>query len=408
MGLWNFFRKKKEEKQEFHLEDKKFKNFLEHSAMEEQDRSMEEIDTWENKIDFTSKEDRTGYINNCCERAIEASRQIEEAKVEYSAVTSYLMDMQKIDRISREEREELEAAARDIITLTRESENYRNDEITLSPSARRTMQKYSEQIVEELKKMQEKEAYQRAIKSDMKYLEGEKGYLKYQRQEIVAKQKYLKGIAVTTSVLVVILFVLLFALGKVFDADMRPPFVLTILMAAISAAYIFLEASKNRSNMVITEKKLNKAIGLLNKVKIKYINNTSCLDYTYEKFGVSNSMELEHIWQRYEELRRRERKIKTNIDKLNANNEKLIALLEKYTVEDPDVWIYQPAAIIDKKEMVEIRHRLNVRRQKLRDRIDYNNQVKASSLQEIQKIVEQKPEWREEVIEMLENYGLNI
>ena len=58
--------------------------------------------------------------------------------------------------------------------------------------------------------------------------------------------------------------------------------------------------------------------------------------------------------------------------------------------------------------MVEIRHRLNVRRQKLRDRIDYNNQVKLDALFEIKKILEQKPELKEEVISMLQGYEINI
>ncbi len=403
MGLFDFFRKKKEATKE--VED-----YVKENDFEEQLRSngLNLLQIEKQNIDFTSKEERTNYIKSCCEKTIEASKQIDEAKVEYSAVTSYLVDMQKIDRITGEEREDLETTARDIITLNREQENFRNDDITISPAARRTMQKYRNEIVTELKKMQDNEAYQRVIKNDMKHLEGEKAFLKYQRQEIVAKQKYLKGIAVTTSVLVVVLFLVIFSLAYGYKADMRPPFVVTILMASITAIYIFLEANKNRTNMVLTEKKLNKAIGLLNKVKIKYINNTNCLEYTYEKFGVNSSMELEHIWQQYEEMKKRERKIRENFDKLSANNEKLVALLEKYEVEDPEVWIYQAQALLDQKEMVEIRHRLNVRRQKLRDRIDYNNQVKLEALEEIQKILEKKPELKEEVIYMLQSYELNI
>ena len=402
MGLFDFFRKKKKEQNE--------EQYIKENDFEEQ-LNLKEFNSLKiekQNIDFASKEDTTNYIKNCCEKTIEASKQIDEAKVEYSAVTSYLVDIQRIDRIDGEDREDLETVARDMITLNREQENFKNDEITLSPVARRTMQKYRNEIIKELKKMQDNEAYQRVIKNDMKHLEGEKAYLKYQRQEIVAKQKYLKGIAVTTSVLVGILFLIIFGLSYGYKVDMRPPFVVTIIMASVTAIYIFLEANKNRTNMVLTEKKLNKAIGLLNKVKIKYINTTNCLEYTYEKFAVNNSMELEHIWHQYEEMQKRERKIRENIDKLSANNEKLVALLEKYQVEDPEVWIYQAQALLDQKEMVEIRHRLNVRRQKLRDRIDYNNQVKLEALVEIQKILEQKPELKEEVISILQEYEMNI
>ncbi len=406
MGLWDFFHKKKEEIKEGSQDVLESVNGEALNPERETDYLGEELE--EQKVNFDSEEDSSGYVQSCCERIMEASRQIEEAKIEYGAVTSYLMDMQKIDMIPRDEREDLETAARDIITLTRDRDNYRSDDIKLPAAARQTMQKYEKEMVSEIKKMYENEAYQRAIKNDLKYLEGEKGYLKYQRQEIIAKQKYLQNIAITTSILVVALFILIYALAKVFRADMRMPFILTIAMAAISAAYIFFEANKNRTNMMLTEKKINKAIGLLNKVKIKYVNNTSCLEYTYEKYGVSSAMELEHIWQQYEEIRQKEIQFRSNTDKLNANNEKLIAELKKYEIEDPDIWIHQPVAIIDKKEMVEIRHRLNVRRQKLRDRIDYNNKVKLESVEKMQVVLEQKPELREEIVTMLQKYEINI
>ena len=91
MGLWDFFRKnkKKERIQEadesgmFHLESENSHGTV--GDLEEQ------------KIDFDSKEESDLFIQSCCDRIIEASREIEEAKVEYGAVTAYLMDMQKID-----------------------------------------------------------------------------------------------------------------------------------------------------------------------------------------------------------------------------------------------------------------------------------------------------------------------
>ena len=403
MGLWDFFRKNKKKERVQEADE----SGMFHLQSENSHEMVEELE--EQQIDFDSREESDHFIRNCCDRIIEATREIEEAKVEYGAVTAYLMDMQKIDMIPRKEREDLESAAREIVTLGRERDSFDNtEEIKLPVQVRRTMYKYEKVMVSEIKKMYENEAYQKAIKNDLRYLEGEKGYLKYQRQEIIAKQKYLRNIAITTSVLVVALFILIYALAKVFRADMRFPFILTITMAAVSAAYIYFEANKNRMNMVLTEKKMNKAIGLLNKVKIKYVNNTNYLDYTYEKYGVNSAMELEHIWQQYEQMRQREKQIRSNADKMSANNEKLIAELKKYEVEDPDIWIHQPLAILDKKEMVEIRHRLNVRRQKLRDRIDYNNKVKAETVAKIQALLEQKPECRGEIMGLLRNYQIEV
>lgn len=403
MGLWKFFRKNKKKKGTQQTDD--FGKF--HLESGNSPESVNELE--EQKIDFNSKEESSYFIRNCCERIIEAAREVEEARVEYGAVTAYLMDMQKIDMIPGKEKKDLESAAREIVTLARERDSFDStEEITLPVQVRQTMFKYEKVMVNEIKKMYENEAYQQVIKKDLKYLEGEKGYLKYQRQEMIAKQKYLRNIAITTSVLAIILLILIYAFSQVFHADMRFPFILTITMAAVSAAYIYFEANKNRVNMLLTEKKINKAIGLLNKVKIKYINNTNYLDYTYEKYGVNSAMELEHIWVQYEQMRQREKQIRNNADKLSANHEKLIAQLKKYEIEDPDIWVQQPMAILEKKEMVEIRHRLNARRQKLRDRIDYNNKIKAETFEKIQVLLEQKPECRGEIMELLRNYQIEV
>ena len=64
--------------------------------------------------------------------------------------------------------------------------------------------------------------------------------------------------------------------------------------------------------------------------------------------------------------------------------------------------------LIDNKEMVEVRHRLNGRRQKLRERIDYNNNLKERSLAEINKMLTQRPESKEEVIVLLRKFGIDL
>ena len=68
----------------------------------------------------TAPADQLSFLVDNCELISESDRQIEEAKVEYQAVTSYLTDMQRIDMSLKEQREKLEEAARNIYNLTRE------------------------------------------------------------------------------------------------------------------------------------------------------------------------------------------------------------------------------------------------------------------------------------------------
>ncbi|WP_147525445.1 hypothetical protein [Acetivibrio ethanolgignens] len=357
MGLFSWFFRKKQKEEKILSPEQKFFS----SRAVDEEKLFKEAVAQPLAVDEDAKE--------------EARRQLQEARVEYEAVTSYLTDIQRIDMVPEEERKSFTEAAEKILLFKGEREKYKNQEIKLSERHRNSMELYEESLPQELKAMQEKEQYQSVIKNDMRHLEGEKGVLLYERDEIVEKQENLKKLAVTAAALVVSLLILLALLDQVFEAAMQLPFLLTVLMGVVSAAYIIYESRQNRKNMVLTEKKLARAIGLLNKVKIKYVNNTSCLEYAYEKLGVESSMELEYVWKQYLLLKEREKQFRSTTEKINQYNQILITELKKIDVRDAEVWTYQPEALLDKREMVEVRHRLNVRRQKLRDRMDYNNKL---------------------------------
>mgnify|MGYP006990129913 CR=1 FL=1 len=53
----------------------------------------------------------------------------------------------------------------------------------------------------------------------------------------------------------------------------------------------------------------------------------------------------------------------------------LTTQMKKIGLKDPEIWIYQPEALADEKEMVEVRHRLNDRRGKLREKMEYNQEI---------------------------------
>ena len=93
---------------------------------------------------------------------------------------------------------------------------------------------------------------------------------------------------------------------------------------------------------------------------------------------------------------------------MNYHSEKLIRLLRGFYIRDAEVWIHQTIALLEPKEMVEIRHRLNVRRQKLRERMEYNMQVKGNSIENVREVLKKNPEAKEEVIETLKKYQINL
>jgi hypothetical protein len=352
--------------------------------------------------------ERLTYIKDNCEIIAEGGRQMEEAKAEYQAVTSYLTDMQKIDLVPLEERGLLEEAARNIYNLTKERNKLQNRNSILSDSMYRHFDRYELQIPKELPSIKESEGYQLAIEQDLAHLEEEREALDAERKDISNKQAFLKGIAITTSIIILILFLFFAILSNNAKANFTVPFLLTVLMGMASALYIILEARKNVGDITILQLKQNRLIMLINKVKIKSVNNRNYLDYSYNKYIVESSEQLKTLWEEYVRLKDESRRYKTNTELIEFYNNELIHQLQKFGIKDAEIWIFQTSALLDNKEMVEVRHRLNVRRQKLRERIDINARQKEEALQSIQSTMNAYPDCRDEGEKMLRRYRIEI
>ena len=75
-------------------------------------------------------------MEHLCENIKEAKKQCEDIKFEYGQVTSYLKDIQLIDRAPKKEQEKLLAAAKQIVELTKERKRARSRNTNLrKPSA---------------------------------------------------------------------------------------------------------------------------------------------------------------------------------------------------------------------------------------------------------------------------------
>ena len=61
----------------------------------------------------------------------------------------------------------------------------------------------------------------------------------------------------------------------------------------------------------------------------------------------------------------------------------------------------QTKALLDDREMVEVRHNLNVRRQKLRNRIEFCSNEMTRIKNEVINLAKTNPEYAEEVLEIV-------
>lgn len=359
-------------------------------------------------IRFKTVEEQVDYIRDNCEIIEDSEHQIEDAKVEYQAVTSYLSDIQKIDLIPFEQRVRLDEAANHIISFTKEREKYQHKSTgKLSKQQIHIFEQNELQIPKELPKLKENETLRAAIEQDRNHLENERLDLEDEQEDIISKQSFLKGIAIVISLMVVFLFTLFIMLTNQTGGDYIIPFCMTVLMGIIAAFYIILEARKNEASINMVTQKQKRLVTLLNKITIKSVNNLNYLEYTYHKYMIGSFDEFKTLWDEYRKIKEEASVYQRNTENLEYYNVELIHQLQKFSIKDAEIWILQASAITDKKEMTEVRHRLNVRRQKLRERIDLNINQKEEALSEITRTLTAYPECMNEAQKLFRIYKMN-
>lgn len=322
---------------------------------------------------YRTEEERAAFVKNCCDIINEAKRQNLEAKKEYEVVTSYLADIQRIDMLSPQAKHSVTESARKVVNLNEERQKMQKVPPKITIAQRNALEPYEDTILDEIRSMEENEAYLERINSDLRQLESEKASLDYELDDIMDRDESGRRLFAIATGFIIVFLIFLFVLQELAKKDVQVSFLLTIAFGLVVIAYFYFSNRRNRYDLKVAEIKKNKVILLMNKVKIKYVNCTNFLEYSYEKFHVTNARELHYHWQEYMRIVDEERRFKKVADMIDLFNQDMVQTLKKNGIQDAAVWTYQPEALVDPKEMVEVRHRLNVRRQKLRQRIDYNN-----------------------------------
>ncbi len=343
MGFFNRFRKRKREAEEI------------------RDAALQEPNAENIPERFMDSKQAQSYIMQCCEQIIEAGKELEEEKSEYRIVTDYLKDIQMIEELPPEDFAEVRSAAENVQNLNRMRDDYHNSEKRISDVQFVQMQQEEDVIPDAINRLKSNEAYQNTVKRDMNYLEGEKNEWYYNMLELGRQQKILRKLSVAVLGLFTVGMAILFLLQTAFSFDATYAYMGLILLAAIGSFGVFLKMTANQTEIRQSEANMNRAIILLNKVKFRYVNVTNAVDYAREKFHVKNAYEFNYIWEQYlNELKEREKFQQANED-LDYYNTKLVRLLKRYRLYDANVWVNQSSALVDKKEMVEVKHNLIVR-----------------------------------------------
>lgn len=357
-------------------------------------------------LQIKDRNQRREYVKGCLEQIAEASRELENLQFEYNMVTSYLKDMEEIEALPPEEKAALEDSARKIEALELQQSGYKERKNRMSEEKFRQMERLEDDVQEGLEKLTQAEDYQELIKRDLRKLDGEKQAYFFRKRELQRVIEDTRSMTIVCTVALVACILILLVLQFGFRMNTKLGYLAAAAVGAAVITVIFTKHNDGVRELSQVENGIGRIIRLQNTVKIRYVNNTHLLDYLYMKYNVSSAGELGKSWQQYIEEKEERKSYQDAERELDLCQKELLHVLRRYQVQDPMIWLHQTQAILDKKEMVEIRHNLIIRRQSLRRRMDYNREVIAGNAQaEIKDLVDKYPEYAKEILNIVAQYA---
>ncbi|SEF47904.1 hypothetical protein [Lachnospira multipara] len=345
------------------------------------------------------------YVKSQCDIMEEASSYVERAKLEYETVAEYYEDTNKICDAPTNMKLKVENAAERVENLTTDRRISRGMGNQLPMEVFRKLESLEDQIPGAIDDIQSQENYYENVKRDMRMLEGERINLKSEAKSLVRRQLNIRSLAITTIICLMVVFVVfVIAMFKLQDDANTLLFVIVTALAAALALFMFALLRRTEREVYVVENKINKATTLLNKVKIKYINAANTLDYEYAKYDITSSYELAEKFKLFNIMRADQKHLVEMTSALSSAEKELEDILRMLDLYDPHIWLSQARAILSDKEMVEIRHKLTSRRQKLRGQIEYNENRIKEAKNNIKNVTNKNPQYAADALRVVEMY----
>ncbi len=380
------------------------KIFTPRSRRKAQEGEWERLVNARDGVDFEQEEERSRYVTDCLEQIAEASKELEMLQGEYGRVTAYLTDLEELEALPEQEMESLEITARKLQSMEREYEDFTQRKNRMDDALYYQLKNREPELEEGINKIRDTEHYGTLVKQDLQRLDGERHAYEYRKNELHGIMENLRGMAVIFLTALVICMILLAVLQFALDMQTQVGYFIAVLATALALTILavkYMDADREMERVLRDARRLVK---LQNKVKIRYVNNKNLLDYYYIKYDVDSGKKLEKRYHQYLEEKEQRKQFAETEARREYYHKQLLTQLGHYHILYPDQLSGNVSVILDRREQVERRHELILRRQSLRKQMEYNNTVAEEAKQEIKDIVAAYPRYAAEITEMVDRY----
>ncbi|QUH28375.1 hypothetical protein [Vallitalea guaymasensis] len=249
-----------------------------------------------------------------CSKLKNTYKDKEQVIAEYDRLNKIHTSIQQIEKMNKKQLAEFENCANNYIAIKNDKVEY-VDRIKGAGQQFDYLQDYEENIEDVIKNLKSVEQRQRDVKNDITYIEGEKGDLLYGKERLIKAQKFVKILMIGLLTIFAFSALILSVVYTNNDVDIFIPSIIMIVVIGFFSLWIYIfrryvihEIKKNNILM-------QRAVELLNKVKLKYVNNEQFLAYEYNKYKVKSGEMLEDRWKQFQQ----NKKDKSNIHKISGN-----------------------------------------------------------------------------------------
>ncbi|QFJ55712.1 hypothetical protein [Pseudobutyrivibrio xylanivorans] len=358
---------------------------------------IEDIDSWEDPKKLEH------YILDSCEQIIASTKAMERQKMEYRIVTRYLNDIKAIENLPKETAKDLRNTAAQICELEQNILEARAIQRNITDEQFEVMSSDEDDMPDIINRFSADEIYQSKLKRNLAGLEGEKSRWEIEREELQEQSRLFKHMAIIVLTSFMTLVILLYVMYMATKVDVSLWALLVLFICAVSGFIIFLRQNKIARESRVALVHLNQAISMLNVERMKYVNVTNSIEYTKDKYFVNTSAELQYVWEQYQDKIRDQQRFIQNNDDLEFYNDKLERILGSIGLADDKIWLNQVNALINKQDMSDCRHRLVVRRKKIRDRLEDHRKIVQEERDEIDRLMTRHEHYLPEIQEIIKS-----
>lgn len=393
-----FKRKKKEDTTKVQVEDER-KEILGDGKLSKQELKAMKNDEYRNK-----------KMSDICNQILESNKFVKEEIIKFTVLSDKINDIEKIKRASSERRQKLSDIATKVESLENERQKYEkaSDTLALDTAHYIILERNENNMLNEIKKLEEYEKEYLTIRSDLNKLEGERGNLNYERKRLETNKSLLKYYTRLLIGISAILFALFAFLAYQERLSSLIPVLITVGVIAVNALYVVYALRRNAYKFEANRVKENKLIGLFNKTKIKYVNSVRLVEYVHRKFDVNNCRELKFYWDRYLKEKDRKFRYEKNTEMMDFQKKNFLNELSKIDITNGFAWNDEMKAFKNDKLLAECEKRLQNEKMDMKKKIEHNKELVKNGISNINAIINSNSQYKDEIVAIMKECNLHI